>query len=67
MSLHLSSVYPASLYPHHHLYRQAGPYDHLLYLVSVDYIEQLTGLNFLTSLPNNIKNQIESAVATSLW
>jgi endonuclease G len=57
----------AFLYPHHHLYRQAGPHDHLQYLVSVDDIEQLTGLNFLTSLPNNIENTIESAVATSLW
>jgi endonuclease G len=57
----------AFLYPHHHLYRQAGPHDHLQYLVSVDYIEELTGLNFLTTLPNNIENKIESVAATSLW
>jgi endonuclease G len=57
----------AFLYPHHHLYKQAGPYDHTQYLVSVDQIEELTGLDFLTSLPDNIENKIESAVATSLW
>jgi len=57
----------AFLYPHHHLYKQAGPHDHTPYLVSVDYIEELTGLDFLTSLPDNIENQTESAVSTSLW
>ena len=57
----------AFLYPHHHLYRQAGSHDHVQYLVSVDQIEELTGLNFLTNLPNNIEHKIESVAATGLW
>ena len=53
-------------YPHHHLYKQGGPYNHVQYLVSVDYLEELTGLDFFTVLPDNIENKIESAGATSL-
>lgn len=55
------------LYPHHHLYKQAGPHNHLQYLVSVDRIEELTGLDFLTSLPNNVENSLEQNAAVSLW
>lgn len=57
----------AFLYPHHHLYKQKGPHDHLQYLVSVNYIEKLTGLDFLTALPNKDEKKVEKAVATSLW
>lgn len=57
----------AFLYPHHHLYKQGGLYNQVQYLVSVDYIEELTGLDFLTALPDNIENKIESVAALSLW
>ena len=57
----------AFLYPHHELYIQKGPHNHVPYLVSVDYIEKLTGLDFLTTLPNNDEKAVEKAVATSLW
>ncbi len=57
----------AFLYPHHHLYVQEGPHNHLLYLVSVDRIEELTGLDFLTVLPDNSEETVEKAVATSVW
>jgi len=57
----------AFLYPHHHLYKQAGPHDHVPYLVSVDHIEELTGLDFLTALPNNVESALEQTTATSLW
>lgn len=57
----------AFLYPHHHLYKQGGPYNHLQYLVSVDDIEKLTGLDFLTVLPDSIENKVEKAIAKSLW
>lgn len=57
----------AFLYPHHQLYKQKGPHNHLPYLVSVDYIEKLTGLDFLTALPNNDEKAVEKKAATSLW
>lgn len=57
----------AFLYPHHELYAQKGPHNHLPYLVSVDYIEELMGLDFLTVLPNNVEKAVEKTVATSLW
>jgi DNA/RNA endonuclease G (NUC1) len=37
------------------------------YLTSVDNIEQLTGLDFLTSLDDSIEEKLESSVATKLW
>lgn len=57
----------AFLYPHHHLYKQAGPHDHLPYLASVAHIEELTGLDFLTALPVHVENALEQTTATSLW
>lgn len=57
----------AFLYPHHHLYKQKSPHNHLPYLVSVDYIEELTELDFLTILPDSVENAVEEAVAASLW
>ncbi len=37
------------------------------YLTSVDNIEQLTGLNFLTSLEDALEEELESKVSTKLW
>jgi len=42
-------------------------YDHTPYLTSVDVIEEKTGLDLLTVLPNSIEDKIESEVATSIW
>ena len=37
------------------------------YLTSVDNIEKLTGLDFLTALPDQVQDSIESKVAQHLW
>lgn len=37
------------------------------YLTSVDVIEALTGLNFLTVLDGDIEEQIERVIAVELW
>ena len=55
------------------IYPQVGPgytakeYFHENYLTSVDEIEALTGLEFLTDLPEEIEDSIEESVAESLW
>ena len=41
--------------------------DHAKYLVSVDEIEQKTGLNFLTILPDSDEEEIESIKASEIW
>ena len=41
--------------------------NHLDYIVSVDEIEQKTGLDFLTILPDDSEEEIESKKADSLW
>ncbi|MFO7938008.1 MAG: DNA/RNA non-specific endonuclease [Kiritimatiellia bacterium] len=35
--------------------------------VSIDKIEQMTGLDFLSALPDDIEEQLESGTATRLW
>ncbi len=37
------------------------------YLVSVDEIEEKTGLNLLESLPDDLENKVETGIATRLW
>lgn len=37
------------------------------YLTSVDIIESLTGLDFLTSLPDSVEESIENKIFTELW
>ena len=44
----------------------ASTHNHIPYLVSVDYIEELTELDFLTVLPDNDKKAAGQAVATCL-
>ncbi len=45
--------------------KQSGPFEP--YLTSVDAIEALTGLDFLTVLPDDEENSIEKRVWTVLW
>ncbi len=56
----LAFVYPQDA-------KRGSPYDHRPYLRSIDFIEQKTGLDFLTSLPDAIESQIERQKATTLW
>jgi len=46
---------------------QGGPYDHSPYLTSVSDIEEMTGIDFMTALPDDIERNIESVVATTIW
>lgn len=48
-------------------YSKRGPYPQEAFLVSVDEIEARTGLNFLTSLPDTLEEQVESVKAHQLW
>ncbi|GAH59942.1 unnamed protein product, partial [marine sediment metagenome] len=49
------------------LNKNLGPHNHIPYLVSVDYIEELTGLDFLAVLPDNNEEAVEQVAATRLW
>jgi endonuclease G, mitochondrial len=50
------------------LFPQNGPYTDLEdYLVSVDCIERLTGLDFLSDLPDSIEEPLEAVKQTRLW
>lgn len=42
-------------------------YDRTRYLTTVDEIEELTGFDFLTTLPNAVEKKIERPQATKLW
>ena len=44
-----------------------GPFLHEHYLTTVDEIEKLTGLDFLTDLPDDVEREVESRKAVSLW
>jgi len=54
----------AFLYSHKAI---ARPYRHASYLVSVDKVEAVTGLDFLTLLPDNTENSIEKQVPVKVW
>jgi DNA/RNA endonuclease G (NUC1) len=43
------------------------PYPHERFLVSLDSIEELTGLDFLTSLPEGVQRELESVRPRELW
>jgi len=55
------------------IYPQIGPgytikpYNHERFLTSVDEIEQLTGLDFLTTLADDVEKEIEKNVARAIW
>ena len=44
-----------------------GPFDHLMYLVSVDEVEERTRLDFLTALPDSDEAAVEGDKAENLW
>jgi DNA/RNA endonuclease G (NUC1) len=56
----------ALLYPHK-VCEENDPYPHAKYLVSVDYIEMVTRLDFFTNLPDEIESKLESRRAYGLW
>jgi endonuclease G len=45
----------------------AGPYDHSRYLTTVDEIEERTGLDLLSSVPDSIEREVERAQAPNVW
>jgi endonuclease G, mitochondrial len=55
------------------LYPQVGPgytvrpFNHARFLTTVDEIEQLTGIDFLMSLPDAVEGEIERQQALGLW
>lgn len=55
------------------LYPQEGegyghrPFDHERYLTTVDAIEKLTGLDFLTALPDELERTVEKRHSAVLW
>ena len=51
-----------------HIETVAGPEREIeTYLTSIDQIEELSGLDFLTNLPENIQDNIERTIATQPW
>ena len=44
-----------------------GPFNHSLHLVALGEIEKLTGLDFLTSLPDDVEAKVEKVKAKALW
>jgi endonuclease G len=48
-------------------YGDADSYRHERFLTTVDEIEELTKLDFLTALPRSVQAEIESQRATELW
>ena len=55
------------------IYPQVGPgysskpYKHARFLTKVDEIEQLTGIDFLTSLPDDVEAELEATEGPGLW
>ena len=59
----LAFVYPQA----HESYTKSGPFDHTPFLKSVDAVEQATGLDFVTLLPDEDEAALESVAAAELW
>lgn len=58
----LAFIYPQTSSDYDH-----KPYPHEKFLVSVDEIERLTRLDFLTLLPDDLEDMIESRKSDNLW
>lgn len=56
----------AFVYPNGNLPRR-GPHDHNKFLTTIDRIEAVTGLDFLTILPDAVEARIERNVALRIW
>ncbi len=57
----------AFVYPQEDAAYQRGPYLHERFLVSVDRVEALTGLDFLTKLKKGAQAEIEATLSENLW
>lgn len=61
----------AFVYPNSESMRQLppkrGPFDHKKFAVSVDAIERMTGLDFLTALEDPVETEIERQTILLLW
>ena len=59
----------AFLYPHKDVWKTiiGRKYDHGKYLVSVDDVEAVTGLDFLTALPDEVEAEVESTKNKKVW
>ena len=57
----------AFIQPHKKIDKVGGRYQHETYLRSIKDIEAATGIDFLTSLPDDIEQAIEGTKATALW
>ncbi|MCP4611627.1 MAG: DNA/RNA non-specific endonuclease [Planctomycetes bacterium] len=57
----------AFMYLHLEKYPRKGPYHHAKYLVSVNYIELHTGLDFFTALEDELEERIENRRPKRLW
>lgn len=44
-----------------------GPFNHAFHLVSVDQIEGVTGLDFLTTLPDDLEAEVEKVKSLAVW
>lgn len=57
----------AFVYPNQDIDKVDGEWDHLSYAVTVDFIEDATGLNMFPDLSVEEQQQVESVVAAGLW
>ena len=60
----------AMLYPHQEIEKKRSgknKYAHEDYFVTVDEIENVTGLDFFTSLPDDMENELEGKKADGVW
>ncbi|MBT3306551.1 MAG: DNA/RNA non-specific endonuclease, partial [Alphaproteobacteria bacterium] len=52
------------LYPRRKIKKADGKWNHAAYAVTVDLVEALTGIDFLTALPDERESAVESKVTT---
>jgi endonuclease G, mitochondrial len=57
----------AFIYPQVGAGYAAAPYNHARYLTTVDEIEETTGLDLLSSLPDSIEREVERTEAPNVW
>ena len=56
------------LYPHKEIEKdEKGAYDHRKFVVKVDEIEAVTGIDFLSALPDETEEKLEDEVDTDDW